>query len=194
MSSETPAILFQEIRRGRQYVEYADGTHLTRRVDRSTFAPLGPWSAVEPVLPPTDSSSSPPPPLSLSVVVEHQAPGEPKHWSLLCHRGDDGRGRLLQVTGDAEHMHYAHEADADKLGGGNGDLAWHQVLNGDVTAAQRATVEEVVGTEAPPQAPSRAAVTENCQGWVVRVLTRLAAEGIVEEDKVDKLREQMDPV
>ncbi len=194
--SDPPAIVFQEFRRyRRQYVEYSDGTKLTRRVHKATFVPLTPWTAV--LSPPASSSSSsaPLPVLHLSLVVEHQAAGEPKHWSLLCHREDDPRGRLWQVTGDAERMHYAHLPDAGKLsGGGGGDVAWRQVLNGELTAAQRATVEEVVGTEPPPRANIRADVKENCQGWVMRVLRRLAAEGIVEEIEVDKLWEQMDPL
>lgn len=189
--SDLPAIIFQEFRRyRRQYVEYSDGTKLTRRVHKATFAPLTPWTVV---LSPPSSTTTSSLPLNLSLVVEHQAPGEPKHWSLLCHREDDPRGRLWQVTGDAERMRHAHLPDADKLGGG-GEVAWHQVLNGELTAAQRATVEEVVGAEPPPRAESRAEVEENCQGWVMRVLRRLAAEGIVEEAKVGRLREQMDPL
>lgn len=92
-------------------------------------------------------------------------------------------------------MRHAHLPDADKLGsGGDAAVAWHQVLNAELTPAQPATVEEVVGTEPPPRAESRAEVKEDCQGWVMRVLRRLAAEGIVEEAKVDRLREQMDPL
>jgi hypothetical protein len=48
-----------------------------------------------------------------------------------------------------------------------------------LTEAQAARVRHWATQEPPPSAPTLAAVTENCQGWVVRVVKRLIEEGIV---------------
>ncbi|EGX87995.1 hypothetical protein CCM_09131 [Cordyceps militaris CM01] len=187
MSSAQPTIVDPETRRGRQYGTSTDGTPWTRRVHPTTGAPLTPWTPVEPVLPPSSS------PLVLSLITENQSDSEVRHWSLFCHRPPGSpRGRAWQVTGDAEFMVCNHEHDADKLGGDA--FASCQVLNDDLSAAQLARVEHVVAAEPPPRAPNRSAVTENCQGWVVRVLKRLAAEGIVQQHRVAELEKRLDPV
>ncbi|QVM08115.1 hypothetical protein D8B26_002812 [Coccidioides posadasii str. Silveira] len=48
-----------------------------------------------------------------------------------------------------------------------------------LTNEQATTVKQIAEQEAPPQAPSRKKVKEDCQGWAVRVLARLAENGIV---------------
>jgi hypothetical protein len=57
-----------------------------------------------------------------------------------------------------------------------------------------ARVDEIVRAEKPPSAPNRAAVTEHCQGWTVRVVRRLVEEGIAEERVVGVLEGCMDSV
>ena len=47
------------------------------------------------------------------------------------------------------------------------------------TQAER--VKYCADQEVPPSAPNQAQVTENCQGWTVRVIRRLIQEGIVAE-------------
>jgi hypothetical protein len=62
------------------------------------------------------------------------------------------------------------------------------------TDNQYSRVNAVAYSEPPPQVENRKAVKENCQGWTSRVLSRLAAEGIVDEDKIVGLQQYMDPI
>ena len=56
-------------------------------------------------------------------------------------------------------------------------------------------VDEIARAEKPPSAPNRAAVTEHCQGWTVRVVRRLVEEGIVKRDGVVGMLEgYLDPI
>jgi hypothetical protein len=97
-----------------------------------------------------------------------------------------------QVTGDAEFMHFESADGVDKMN--LPDFAWHQVLNKDLSDGQLARVDEIVRAEKPPSAPNRAAVTEHCQGWTVRVVRRLVEEGIAEKRVVGVLEGCMDSV
>lgn len=196
MTDSASPIIAQRIVLGREYVSHADGSSYSRKIDRCAHEPLSPWTKSEPV------PSSTPPPLAgptlytLSVVAEHQAEREPKHWFLFCHRpsgaDETGLGQVWQVTGDAECMVYQHMADVDALT--SADFAWHQVVNGRLSEGQRERAARVVSEEAPPRAINRRAVTENCQGWVIRVLRRLEAQGIVQESAIAGLELSMDPV
>lgn len=56
-------------------------------------------------------------------------------------------------------MHFEQHADVDRMS--SPDLAWHQVVNKDLSDAQLARVDEIARSERPPSAPSRAAVTEH---------------------------------
>ncbi|GAM91424.1 hypothetical protein ANO11243_094740 [Dothideomycetidae sp. 11243] len=181
----------KSIRRGREYAQSKDGSHWTRKVDPTSHAPLSDWTRVDAVVDQEEISEA----YQLSVVAEHQAPGEPKHWALFCHRPHatgTGPGTVWQVTGDAEHMVPKNLEDTDALR--SPDFAWHQVLNENLSVEQRATAERVVHFEPAPRAPSRAAVTENCQGWVVRVVQRLELEGIVKTGVAARLTLAIDPV
>ncbi|KAK4235712.1 hypothetical protein C8A03DRAFT_46201 [Achaetomium macrosporum] len=191
-------IINRVIRNGREYIETSDGSSWTRRLDRATGQPLtDKWSAVEkPPPPPEDDQTTPESrPRYLTVVAEHQAEGEAKHWSLFAHHPNDmgtGAGRVWQVTGDAELMRFNHAEGVDKMG--SPDLAWFQVLNNELSEEQFKRVDMIASEEKAPSAPNRAAVTENCQGWVLRVLGRLVKEGIVEERMVGILRGYMDAI
>lgn len=44
-----------------------------------------------------------------------------------------------------------------------------------------AIVKRCAEAQPPPQAPDRRSVTENCQGWTVRVLKSLQLEGVIDE-------------
>ncbi|KAK3326018.1 hypothetical protein B0H66DRAFT_530024 [Apodospora peruviana] len=189
----------RKVHHGREFIEYPDGSKWTRKVDpKNPDKPTGEWTAVEPALPINDTKPTPPPNSTmLSVLLEHQAEGEPKHWCLSAfrHESNDGTGtrvgQVWQVTGDAELMRFEHFVDVDRFA--SGCLAYSLLLNDNLTGAQLARVDEVARSELPPRAKSRAEVTENCQGWTIRVLRRLAAEGIVEESAVKELRGAMDP-
>ncbi|KAK4103803.1 hypothetical protein N658DRAFT_494316 [Parathielavia hyrcaniae] len=104
----------------------------------------------------------------LCVAAEHQAPGEPKNWSLFSHAlptrspTNSAPGQVWQVTGDAELMHHDHAAGVDQLSAP--DFAWHRVLRADLGEDEYARVDEVARAESPPRAANRAAVREHCQG------------------------------
>jgi hypothetical protein len=131
----------------------------------------------------------------LAVIAENQAEGEPKHWSLFCYIPDAtgrGKGQRWQVTGDAQFMHFEHFADIDIM---NAEFfAWHQVMNSNISEAQVTRIDGIARTEPPPRAETRASVTEHCQGWTIRVLRRLAGEGMVEETSISMLQKYMDPI
>ncbi|KAH7316762.1 hypothetical protein B0I35DRAFT_479580 [Stachybotrys elegans] len=191
MSELTFPVVGRTVRNRREYADCSDGSQWTRRLD-AAGNPAGEWTPVEK---PVADAPEPDPPLQLSIIAEHQAPGEPKHWSLFCHRPDAtgrGQGQVWQVTGDAEFMVYEHAAGIDKMS--LDTFAWHQLVNADMTGAQRKTVEDIVHAEPPPSAVNRAAVTENCQGWVIRVLRRLVEEGIAQESIIPMLQRYMDDI
>lgn len=64
----------------------------------------------------------------------------------------------------------------------------------EVSEEQAGIVKEIAEGEMPPRAEDRKAVRENCQGWCVRVLGRLAGRGVVERGKVEIVRQLMEPV
>jgi hypothetical protein len=178
-------------RHGREFIQYSDGSEWTRKLNRKTGEPSGDWTAVE--APPVESAASST--RYLSLVAQAQTDGEPKHWSLFSHHPDTagtGRGQVWQVKGDAEYMHYKHAENIDILN--SASFAWHQVLNSNLSDAQFAKVNRIARTEPPPHAASRGVVTENCQGWTMRVLWRLVQEGVVEQTSVTMLQQYMDPI
>ena len=181
-------IIKDTIARGRQFTVYSDGTQWTRRVDAAGKA-LTEWKQLESV------PAALPEPLKLHVVARHQAEGEPKHWALFASRPDaNGKthGQAWQVTGDAEYMHYDHAGDIDLFN--SASFAWHQTLNSNLSDSDFVTVDRLARSEVPPRAKSRREVTENCQGWTIRLLRRLVAEGIVEQSAVVALQQYMDPI
>ncbi|KAL2172880.1 hypothetical protein VTG60DRAFT_58 [Thermothelomyces hinnuleus] len=183
------------VRNGREFISYSDGTSYTRKLDRVTNQPLTDWTPVEPAIDDNLKASASETSLHLSVVAEHQAENEPKHWCLFCHIPNEmgtGPGQLWQVTGDAELMHFEHATGVDKLS--SPDFAWHQVLNKDLSAAQLTKVDAIAREEKPPSAPNRAAVTEHCQGWTLRVVRQLVDEKIVEARLIGVLEGCMDPI
>lgn len=150
------------------------------------------WNAIDA----SSSSSSQPLPgtaatvadtLRLLIVRENQAEGEPKHWYLcLCRDGTDLCSRTFQVTGDATLMVYKSEEDVDRLH--SSDYYTSYGLKAQLSQHDISAVEEAVRVEPPPQAPDRRSVSENCQGWTLRVLSRLAAQRLVKETDVEWIR------
>ena len=57
-------------------------------------------------------------------------------------------------------------------------------VSAELEDGEEATVKWYVEREAPPRAANQASVTENCQGWVIRVLKQLQTVGIVTEERV----------
>ena len=48
--------------------------------------------------------------------------------------------------------------------------------------------------ETPPRAENQALITENCQGWTVRVVARLVRLGIVEQSRLNDIQPLMQRV
>ncbi|KAH6623114.1 hypothetical protein F5144DRAFT_496204, partial [Chaetomium tenue] len=88
-------------------------------------------------------------------------------------------GQVWQVKGVAELMRYSHASNVAIMD--STTFEWHQTVNTKVSAAHAARIGEFAGVEPPSRAINRASVTENCQGWVIRVLRRLVEEGMVED-------------
>jgi hypothetical protein len=76
-------VVSRSIRNTREFISCSDGTSYTRKLDSATGQPASDWSPVE--QPVDEGSSSEPATRYLSVVAEHQAENEPKHWCLFSH-------------------------------------------------------------------------------------------------------------
>ncbi|EYE90167.1 uncharacterized protein EURHEDRAFT_382226 [Aspergillus ruber CBS 135680] len=130
-------------------------------------------------------------PIYLSISLESQTPTEPNHWSLFLAR-ENAPGKLYQVTGDAESMAYEPSVQAVDITRAENFYTLYQLV--EVSEEQAGIVREIAEGEMPPKAENRAAVRENCQGWCVRVLGRLAGRGIVGREKVEMAKGLMEPV
>ncbi|KAJ5932790.1 hypothetical protein N7516_007279 [Penicillium verrucosum] len=117
----------------------------------------------------SSNQSLPSPPLYLSLVHQRQGQGEPLHWALFVSR-ENQPGYIYQVKGDAEYMSYLPSNRA------------------------QAVVSNVAAAEVPPRAKDRKSVTENCQGWTFRVITKLVGLGLVPTAKLDMARSMREPV
>jgi hypothetical protein len=67
-------------------------------------------------------------------------------------------------------------------------------LNSNLTDDQCTTIRHCAENTVPPTAPNAAAVTENCQHWVVRVLYGLQNQGIVTQEKVNEANGLVQPL
>ena len=154
------------------------GKQWTRPVDTTQ------WVRV-PTPPPAE-----PPVLQLMLVREHQAPGEPDHWSLyLAYEGQ--AGTVYQVTGDALAMCHAHASNVNHL---NSESFKDSYIIASPTAQQAAMVGYWANQEVPPRAPNQAAVQENCQGWTIRVMRHLVQEGVVAQSWLDSTENLKEPL
>ncbi|KAJ5616214.1 hypothetical protein N7537_001328 [Penicillium hordei] len=136
------------------------------------------------------------PNLYLYLVQEEQAPGEPNHWALfLADENEPDYGYVYQVTGDAEDMKY--EPSAEKINvvdaGLTSNVYTLAVVSQEQARAAR-VVKQAAEEELPPQAENLKSVTENCQGWTVRVIDRLVKEKIVMPQKLELARSLMQAV
>ncbi|KAF9251285.1 hypothetical protein DTO013E5_1704 [Penicillium roqueforti] len=136
------------------------------------------------------------PHLYLYLVQEEQAPGEPNHWALfLADENEPDYGYVYQVTGDAQDMKY--DPSTDKINvvdaGFTANIYTLAVVSEDQARVAK-LVKQAAEEELPPQAENRKSVTENCQGWTVRVIARLVKEKIVMPQKLEVARSLMQPV
>ena len=141
----------------------------------------------------TEAESRPPadiPAMELKLVREEQISGEPNHWSLFLAREGEP-GIIFQVRGDATAMSYAHEEDVNAV---NSLDYKDSYIIAQPTTDQAMRIRYWATREVPPSAPNQAAVTENCQGWTIRVMEHLVSEGIVQRGWVDAARDLQEPV
>ncbi|KAK3934009.1 hypothetical protein QBC46DRAFT_400828 [Diplogelasinospora grovesii] len=144
------------------------------------------------VLVPTAAEERSPNAIRLFIIRQDQAEGEPKHWSLFVGRENE-KGTSYQVTGDATHMVQKFEENVDKWNAP--DFYSHYDLNAEVGIGEAKAIWEAVNEEKPPQAPDRRSVTENCQGWTIRVLKNLVKRGVVKQGAVDSIeKDWLEPV
>lgn len=160
------------------------GRHFQRRIGTEKWTEFHPQLADIP-------SAAAEDPLYISLVREKQGEGEPNHWSIFVHR-ENQDGWLYQVTGDAECMQYAHSPEPVNILNSEAFLDIYNLAT--VGEEEVITLREIVDSEPPPRAESRALVTENCQGWAVRVISRLAERGVVQEKKLEMARSMLEPV
>ena len=127
---------------------------------------------------------------TLHLVRQVQAPGEPDHWSLFVTR-DGVVGSSYQVKGDAEAMRCAHMDNTRVMLSASfrDSFVLARPNEGEVGRLQY-----WAATEPPPSASDAASITENCQGWAIRVMDRLANEHIVEHRWIDFARTIQQPI
>lgn len=150
---------------------------------------------MEPVSLPTQSLSSGGAVINLRLLVvrENQAQGEPKHWDLCLCRDDDFCVRIFQVTGDATHMVLKTEEDMERLHAPDYHTSYG--LRTGLLPQHISLLESTVLSEPAPEAPDRRSVKENCQGWTLRVLARLAEKDLVEARDIEWMRRDwLEPV
>lgn len=141
----------------------------------------------------------------LILIAEHQAPNEPKHWSLFSHFPDPlglGPGEVWQITGD-DDMHFEYLYTEPELDTGADNpakhgqlrvvdlmalprLAWYRVLATNLTDVQRDRVDEIACEEEVPPAESWIEEELRSQEWTLRVVEKLMKEGIVGGDWLEQ--------
>lgn len=185
MSDYPTSITPTEVRGLREVCE-VNGRHFARK--RGTQQ----WTEYKPdneTAPPTETDRSP---LYLSLVREEQAlDGEPLHWSLFVAR-ENASGMLYQVKGDAEYMTYLPSMDPIDIVNSESFLDSYQLAI--LTEQQAMLVRQIAENESPPRAENRASAKENCQGWCVRVITKLVEGNVVPAAKIQMAESMMQPV
>lgn len=129
--------------------------------------------------------------MRLLLVRQRQAEGEPRHWSLFLSR-ENQAGTVYQVKGDATYMRFDHAANVNILN--STSLLDSYIICDNMTESSIAWLQRIVQEELPPNAPNRREVKENCQGWTLRVLSKLARYGVINAGWVESARGMMDQV
>lgn len=170
--------------RNRQYWTDRSGVDWTRKKKHN-----GSWTEWEMVQPEPEPEPEVDP-LYLYVVQQLQAPGEPLHWALFVAK-EQGSGTVYQVKGDNTFMQYRHASKVDLR---NSQSFYNAYQMCEINDNGIGWVKYHANHVPPPQAPNRASVTENCQTWVVRVLRELQTVNVVDEEAVDSIAAQVEPI
>ncbi|KAJ5582360.1 hypothetical protein N7535_000980 [Penicillium sp. DV-2018c] len=127
------------------------------------------------------------PKLYLYLVQGDQEPGDPPQWALfLADENEPEYGYIYQVTGDVGQMRYeptVEKVNITDVGVASHVYALAVVSEGQVRAAQ--LVKQAAEEEPPPQVDNQKSYTDNCLGWLVRVIARLVKEKIVLPQKLE---------
>ncbi|GAP84260.1 hypothetical protein SAMD00023353_0700620 [Rosellinia necatrix] len=124
-------------------------------------------------------------------LVRQRQPAGPYHWLLAIATGDGGYGDVYQVKGDAGHMHHAHLQVKNVF---TSDSYFDSYILGHLDNGGSELVRQCAQNQPPPAARNVAEITENCQGWVIRVLKDLQARKVVDQAAVDKCQAMMEPL
>ncbi|KAI0425486.1 hypothetical protein F5Y09DRAFT_346637 [Xylaria sp. FL1042] len=109
-------------------------------------------------------------------LVRQKQPAAPYHWLLVAASEEGGIGDIYQVKGDAVYMHYTHAKKIDVFTSDSYHDSYNLVtLNGN----GKRWVEYCANSQPPPSAQNAATIHENCQGWIMRVLELLEAQGVI---------------
>lgn len=95
--------------------------------------------------------------------------------------------------GDSTYMTYRTRDNFDIIHD-TGSFHDHYILSSNVNDHQFATVKQVCESEQPPHAKTMHEVTENCQGWTLRVLRRLVQAGVITEAKYEMAAQMQEPL
>ncbi|KAI3336221.1 hypothetical protein F4824DRAFT_509983 [Ustulina deusta] len=91
------------------------------------------------------------------------------YWSLAVVPDGKPPTCIYQVTNDPEHMYYSHCLDApDDVFASDIYIDSYDI--GHLNDDSLALLDQVVSRQLPLRADNRALVTENCQGWTMRVI------------------------
>ncbi|KAI0554546.1 hypothetical protein F4679DRAFT_579569 [Xylaria curta] len=166
----------------REYCTSEDGRQWYRKLG------TGAWKLHTPEQPPQDQQSSLP---CLWLVRQRQPAGGPYHWLLVIASEEGGIGDLYQVKGDAIHMYHSHAKGKNVFI----SHTYHDSFKlGHLDQSSRVLVDSCAKNQVPPAAKNAAMVTENCQGWTIRVLRDLEAKGVIHRGTADKFISTMEPV
>lgn len=125
----------------------------------------------------------------LSIINKVQE--SPPHWCLfVAAKGQPGK--VYEDSEDAEYMIYQPSTEPIDITKFTIFLTLYQLAV--MKEQQEMLVKQVADIGPPPQALNREPITDNCQGWVVRVITKLVERDIVPSSKLEMARSMMQPV
>jgi hypothetical protein len=136
----------------------------------------------------------------LYLVRTNQYEGEPLHWALVVSPAEEIhdaslKTMIFEVRGDpgdpGTGMHHSFNLNSRVTPRGMENVRDVFEL-GNLDKEQVDIVTDIATNEIPPRAENRRQVDENCQGWCVRVVRRLAERGWVKSEWLNKMAPMME--
>lgn len=112
------------------------------------------------------------------------------HWALQVSKEGEP-GTVYQVVGDHELMQFSRVENLNLQTSKSFRTAY---ILGSIDEDQAKMIDYHCRNEQPPSAPNRAAVTENCQRWIVRVLKRLGEDGVIKQSSIGLAESILQPM